>query len=965
MHSQHEGGSQRSVKIVGTTIEIDGIPRTLMCSSLFPFRVPRSQWRTRLQAVKNLGYQVIDTYAPWNWHETSPGHFDFTGQNDFEEFLRLTAQTGLYALVRPGPYICSEWDNGGIPAWISTDPALKGKLRQNDPDFLAAVGRWYDQIVPIIARQQYGNGGPVILVQVDNELDFYSCRDPQGYISSLSQMMRERGVTVPIIACAGQGDLRGAGFGAPGVHPAFNIYPDDMSADVDKHVRYHRRVLDRENEPFIVTETNRWHRTIGRAIGNGVRLVGPYLQASGQDLAAGSTFGTSVTNWGPTDAPETFLTSDYDFGGTIDPSGAERADAARARRLSAIISALSVRLAASSLPSEEAIYQQAEQWGIGRQYDDQSLGLGVLDLRGGGRLVTVTNVSSRTITCVLDGERLGSEQKVAQSKTAHIAPGESRMLVWNMPIGPVESRADSIHMTSHHPRVAATNCELIGLEINEIDGSGDDGASLTFAASPAETDSWVALVDADGTEHCVSGAGRHVIGSIVVTIVSAQSQADEEKKRAEAQAVAPVQQITHVGKVSTPVLANLPAWKQSATDADDSGDPQILEHYGVWNGTGIYSTSVNEQTAQRMQGLVLRGAADIVSARGNGTGSQNDWTDWTANAGQPMWIPVRGSRLQVRTQIWGHCNFDDSRLPALSLSAGRGITGAIAVTDRLPYSTGWLLANDTHPVVGLKIDSEHMPRGPLGSRSSTVWPRHVTYRRTIRLTSHLTSLTSLASQTADNAQPASLGAALELKKTQVRAKVCIDGREVDDITPLKPMTWLGPVHDGSRLEVTIYQSWGEAVGEPTLLVGPMVRGWNLQSRTLTDLNSAVRTLFAQSDSFSTVQLPLHVPSGSQTWIRIPASELSSVSQRGCAVCRPHGEHLQITAFTRSLCLGRVVLSGLPRVAFTGGDPSLLMIPDDGDGNAGAGDVLMLLEATAHTGGNLTSITLGGPVDQSR
>lgn len=880
----------------------------------------------------------------------------------------MTAETGLYALVRPGPYICSEWDGGAIPAWISTDPALKGKLRQNDPNFLAAVGRWYDQIIPIIVRQQYGNGGPVILVQADNELDFYGCRDPQGYISSLAVMMRKRGVTVPIIACAGQGDLRGAGYGAPGVHPAFNIYPDDMTADVDEHVRYHRRVLDRENEPLIVTETNRWHRTIGRAIGNGVRLVGPYLQASGQDLAAGSTFGTSVTNWGPTDAPETFLTSDYDFGGTIDPSGAERADAARARRLSAIISALSVRLAASSLPSEEAIRQQAEQWGISQQVNDQSAALGVLDLRGGGRLVTVTNVGSRTITCALGGNSQADLSQAAQAETAHIAPGESRMLVCDLPIEPVDSgqlgqsarslqsRTASAQVT--YPRVVATNCELIDLKINRHDG----GASLTFAASSAEADPWVVIASADGTEHRISGAGQQTVDSVVVTIVSAQSQADEEKKRAEAQAVAPVQQITRVGKVSTPALSNLPAWKQSPADASgtpDPDDPQILERHGVWNGTGIYSASVDGQTAQRMQGLVLRGAADIVSARGD----ESEWTDWTANAGQPMWIPVRGSHLQVRTQIWGHCNFDDSRLPALSLSAGRGITGAIAVTDRLPYSTGWMLANDAHPVTGLTIDAEHLPRGPLGSRSSTVWPRQVTYRRTVHLTSSLTS------QPTDNAQSADLsshlGAALELKNTRVRAKIRIDGREVDDITPLKPMTWLGPIHEGSRLEVTIYQSWGEAVGEPTLLVGPIVRGWNLRSRTLTDLNSAARTLFTQPDSFSTISLPLHVLAGSQTWIRIPASALTSAFRRGCAVCRPCGAHLQITAFTRSLCLGRVVLSGLPRVAFTGGDPSLLMIPNDADDNAGAGDVLMLLEATAHTGGDLTSITLGGPVDQSR
>lgn len=950
-----QNGAQQSVKIVGTTIEIDGIPRTLMCSSLFPFRIPRSQWRTRLQAVKNLGYQVIDTYAPWNWHETSPGHFNFTGQNDFEEFLRLTAETGLYALVRPGPYICSEWDGGAIPAWISTDPALKGKLRQNDPNFLAAVGRWYDQIIPIIVRQQYGHGGSVILVQADNELDFYGCADPHGYIAALAGMMRDRGITVPIIACAGQGDLRGAGFGAPGVHPAFNIYPDDMTADVDAHVRYHRRVLDRENEPFIVTETNRWHRTIGRAIGNGVRLVGPYLQASGQDLAAGSTFGTSVTNWGPADAPEAFMTADYDFGGVIDPTGAERPDATRARRLSAIISALSVRLAASTLPSEEAIREQAEQWGIGRQYADHTAALGVLDLYGGGRLVTVTNVSSQPLTCTVgkgqnlspypsshdgNGSAVGSATEPAiRELTAHIAPEESRLLVSHVPV-------------TSDVQIVATDCELIGLDVcgaDEMDHAHTQHVVLTFAASPEEKDPWALISLSDGSPHLISGAGKHALGDIVVSIVSSDEQepAEAEKKK-QASAQAPVREVTSVEKADDSALDALSLWKSAGSD---DGDPQILERHHIWNGSGIYSADVDEQTAAHMQGIVVRGAADVVSVRARSCQKQNskgqqvnrtDWTDWTANAGQPLWIPVHGSSLQIRTQIWGHCNFDDSRLPALSLHAGRGMTGVLAVTHRRSYATGWFLANATRPVTGLTIDPQYAPRAPLGSRSSTVWPRSVTYRHTIQ----------------DESGRNDLGGVLELKGTHVRAHVRIDGREVDDITPLKPMTWLGPIHNGSLLEVTIDQLWGEPVGDPVLLTGPIVHNWSLHACTIKELNSAAHTLSQQPDDFQPIQLPLHVRPGSPVWLRIPAAQMASSIRRGCAVCRFKGKNVQITAFTSTLCLGRIVLSGFPGTIFSGGDPGLLIIPDDGD-------VLLLLEATKSAGGDLQSVLLGGKVDHDR
>ena len=272
----------RTVTLESDRLLIDGTARVLLCASLFPSRVPRSQWEQRLKAVKHLGYHAIDVYIPWNYHETSPGVWNFEGQHDVGAFLALAGQIGLYALVRPGPYICAEWDGGGIPAWIATDDTID--LRQNSPSFLAAVRQWYDHILPIVQRQQYGQGGPVILVQADNELDFYACRDPRGYIGSLGAMMRGSGISVPIVACAGQGDIDRAWGGAEDVHPAVNLYAGDNDPDIDEQVRYYRRACDAAGSPMIVTETNRLHRTLRRLIGNGARFVGPYRQVSGWDF---------------------------------------------------------------------------------------------------------------------------------------------------------------------------------------------------------------------------------------------------------------------------------------------------------------------------------------------------------------------------------------------------------------------------------------------------------------------------------------------------------------------------------------------------------------------------------------------------------------------------------------------------------------------------------------------------------
>ena len=153
----------------GNGILIDGEYRTLLASSLFYFRIPRERWNDRMLLLKAAGYHAIDVYFPWNYHETAPGSWDFTDNRDVEEFLRLAQANGLFVIARPGPYICSEWDGGAIPAWLWE----KGiAVRQDDPAFLREIGNWYAHILPVLARYQIGEGGTVICMQIENELDF-------------------------------------------------------------------------------------------------------------------------------------------------------------------------------------------------------------------------------------------------------------------------------------------------------------------------------------------------------------------------------------------------------------------------------------------------------------------------------------------------------------------------------------------------------------------------------------------------------------------------------------------------------------------------------------------------------------------------------------------------------------------------------------------------------------------------
>ncbi|KRV49488.1 beta-galactosidase [Wenjunlia vitaminophila] len=173
------------------TLLRDGRPHRVLAGSLHYFRVHPEQWADRLQRVAAMGLNTVDTYVPWNFHEPRPGRYRFTGWQDVERFVRLAQDTGLDVIVRPGPYICAEWDNGGLPAWLTGRPGMR--VRSSHEPFLTEVGRWFDELVPRVAALQAARGGPVVAVQVENEYGSYG--DDHAYVRWVRDALVERGVT--------------------------------------------------------------------------------------------------------------------------------------------------------------------------------------------------------------------------------------------------------------------------------------------------------------------------------------------------------------------------------------------------------------------------------------------------------------------------------------------------------------------------------------------------------------------------------------------------------------------------------------------------------------------------------------------------------------------------------------------------------------------------------------------------
>ncbi|XP_030310285.1 beta-galactosidase-1-like protein isoform X4 [Calypte anna] len=152
----------------------DGAPFRYISGSIHYARVPRPAWRDRLLKMYMSGLSAVQVYIPWNYHEPLPGVYDFAGDRDVEAFLDLTAELGLLVILRPGPYICAEWEMGGLPAWLLWKPDII--LRSSDPAYLAAVDSWLHVLLPKIKPRLYQYGGNIISVQVENEYgSYYAC----------------------------------------------------------------------------------------------------------------------------------------------------------------------------------------------------------------------------------------------------------------------------------------------------------------------------------------------------------------------------------------------------------------------------------------------------------------------------------------------------------------------------------------------------------------------------------------------------------------------------------------------------------------------------------------------------------------------------------------------------------------------------------------------------------------------
>jgi beta-galactosidase len=184
--------------VAGGKFMLDGKAFQVISGEMHYQRVPREYWRERFRMAKAMGLNTVTTYVFWNVHEPRPGVYDFSGNNDVAEFVREAQQEGLWVILRPGPYSCAEWEFGGYPAWLLKDHATV--LRSRDPKFLERARRWIKRLGDEVAPLQIGNGGPIVLVQVENE--YGSFGNDHEYMEAIHEMLVEAGFTKAVLYTA-------------------------------------------------------------------------------------------------------------------------------------------------------------------------------------------------------------------------------------------------------------------------------------------------------------------------------------------------------------------------------------------------------------------------------------------------------------------------------------------------------------------------------------------------------------------------------------------------------------------------------------------------------------------------------------------------------------------------------------------------------------------------------------------
>lgn len=316
--------SNAAVTIKGDQFIRDGKPYQILSGSIHFQRIPQAYWRDRLETARAMGLNTITTYVFWNAIEAKQGTFDFSGRNDVAAFVRLAQQVGLNVILRPGPYVCAEWDAGGLPAWLFKQPMVK--VRTADPRFLKAVDSYFQHVGKQVAPLMAARGGPIIAVQIENEYGAYG--HDRAYMRDIEDALKHAGLGSNLMFTSDGPEFM-ANDALDGVLAVVNFSPgkaQEAFATLAKQRpdqpmmvgEYWAGWYDKVGEPHAKTDTGQQVKDLQWMIGKGYSF-NLYMFDGGTNF--GFTNGANVTDPGKTPPHYVPLTTSYDYDAALDEAG--------------------------------------------------------------------------------------------------------------------------------------------------------------------------------------------------------------------------------------------------------------------------------------------------------------------------------------------------------------------------------------------------------------------------------------------------------------------------------------------------------------------------------------------------------------------------------------------------------------------------------------------------------------------
>lgn len=300
------------------TFLLDGKPFLIKAAEMHYTRIPAEYWEHRIQMCKALGMNTICIYAFWNIHEQKEGVFDFKGQNDIAAFCRLAQKHGMYIMLRPGPYVCSEWEMGGLPWWLLKKKDIK--LRTNDAYFLERTKLFMNEIGKVLADLQVSRGGNIIMVQVENEYGAYAT--DKEYIANIRDIVKGAGFTdVPLFQCDWSSTFQRNGLDDL-------VWTINFGTGANIDAQFKKLQEARPNAPLMCSEFwSGWFDHWGRkhetrdaeTMVSGIKdMLARHISFSLYMTHGGTTFG----HWGGANSPAySAMCSSYDYDAPISEAG--------------------------------------------------------------------------------------------------------------------------------------------------------------------------------------------------------------------------------------------------------------------------------------------------------------------------------------------------------------------------------------------------------------------------------------------------------------------------------------------------------------------------------------------------------------------------------------------------------------------------------------------------------------------